>query len=153
LHNRAWMVDEFLIRSEYLNKNDVLRIDERDGNNFPNEKLKVLLHGHCYQKAQHPVGDAYPVGVDATVSLLNTFGFEVKVIDSSCCGMAGAFGYEKEHYDFSMQIGEQKLFPSIRAANQDWIISTCGVSCRSQIEDGTQKRPIHPIQLIYQTIG
>ena len=79
-------------------------------------------------------------------------GNEVKVIPSGCCGMAGSFGYEKEHYDFSLRVGEQVLFPAVRKAvaeNAEVIISAPGTSCREQIKHGTGRTALHPIEVLY----
>ena len=75
--------------------------------------MKVLLHGHCYQKARPPAPDGYPVGASATMAMLRMAGYQVDLIETGCCGMAGAFGYEDEHYDLSVKIGEMSLFLSI----------------------------------------
>ena len=74
--------------------------------------------------------------------------YKVTIIPSGCCGMAGSFGYEKEHYEVSMQIGEQTLFPAIRKANKEVVISANGTSCRHQIKDGTQRIALHPITIL-----
>ena len=106
---------------------------------------KIMLHTHCYQKA---FGTA--AKVVAMLDLLpNT---EVEEISSGCCGMAGSFGYEKEHYDISMAIGEQGLFPSVRNASSDTIIAAAGISCRQQIKDGTRRKAVHPIVLMAQAL-
>ena len=78
--------------------------------------------------------------------------YQVDIIPSGCCGMAGAFGYEKEHYDLSMQIGEQVLFPAIRQAKEDVCISAPGTSCRQQIKYGTGRRAYHPIEVLYDAL-
>ncbi len=106
---------------------------------------KIKLHTHCYQKAY---GTAANV-----VEMLNLMpNAIVEEIDSGCCGMAGSFGYEKEHYDISMAIGEQALFPSVRAASSETIIAAAGTSCRQQIKDGTQRKAVHPIVLLAQAL-
>ena len=84
----------------------------------------------------------------ATAKLLERVGYEVDVMKMGCCGMAGAFGYESEHYELSMNIGDLSLFPQVRAAGDESIITTAGFSCLSQIKDGTGKDPVHPITLI-----
>jgi FAD/FMN-containing dehydrogenase/Fe-S oxidoreductase len=108
------------------------------------EKEKTIkLHTHCYQKA---FGTA--AKVVAMLRLLpNT---SVEEIDSGCCGMAGSFGYQKEHYDISMAIGEQKLFPSVRKATAETIIAAAGTSCRQQIKDGTERKALHPVIVLAQ---
>jgi Fe-S oxidoreductase len=104
---------------------------------FTSEKKRIKLHGHCHQKALS--------GVESTFIMLNLpKNFEVTVIPSGCCGMAGSFGYEKEHYEVSMQIGEQTLFPAVRKASEETVIAAPGTSCRHQIYDGTGKKALHP---------
>ena len=105
---------------------------------------KALLHGHCHQKAF----DTF----DATLALLRTLpGAEVNAIESSCCGMAGAFGHEKGHYDVSMKMGELALFPAVRAAPQATIVAA-GVSCRQQIADATGREALHPLVVLARAL-
>ena len=103
---------------------------------FQSEMRKIKVHGHCYQKAL--------VGMKPTLKVLESVpGFSVEEIPSGCCGMAGSFGYEKEHQALSLQIGELRLFPAVRASGpEDWIIAN-GTSCRHQIWDGTQRNALH----------
>ncbi|WZL88968.1 FAD-linked oxidase C-terminal domain-containing protein [Salinimicrobium sp. 3283s] len=108
---------------------------------FSSEKKRIKLHGHCHQKAL--------AGVENTFVMLNLpKNFEVTVIPSGCCGMAGSFGYEKEHYEVSMQIGEQTLFPAVRKASAETVIAAPGTSCRHQIYDGTGKKALHPVVIM-----
>ncbi|MBE9473888.1 MAG: 4Fe-4S dicluster domain-containing protein, partial [Chloroflexi bacterium] len=149
--DRAQMIDEFLIRPGYDGQSRILRIAKLSRN--PGSKAQeVLLHGHCYQKSQSPAKDGYPIGEHATVELLERVGYEVKLIDAGCCGMAGAFGYEAEHFDLSMSIGELALFPQVRNAHDQQIVAASGYSCITQIRDGTGKDPCHPITLIQNRI-
>jgi FAD/FMN-containing dehydrogenase/Fe-S oxidoreductase len=150
--SRAYMVDEFLIRPDTIELPRILRIADilRDLNL---DKMEVLLHGHCYQKSQPPAADGYPIGEQATVKLLERVGFQVDTLDSGCCGMAGAFGYESEHYDLSMGIGELSLFPEVRKRGENCVISTSGTSCMTQIKDGTGKEALHPITLIHKRLS
>lgn len=155
LVGRAYMIDEFLIRPGKDGQPRIRKMlsssssSTRTGNSGKTREMHpVLLHGHCYQKAQPPMADGYAAGVPATVAMLEAFGYPVKVIDSGCCGMAGAFGYEKEHYPLSMQVGEMKLLPAVRSADAGTIIAASGVSCQSQIEDGAGRKPVHPTTLI-----
>ena len=105
----------------------------------------VKVHTHCYQKA---MGTAEKV-----VAMLNLLpNTAVEEIDSGCCGMAGSFGYEKEHYAISMAIGEQALFPAVRTAPADTVIAAAGTSCRQQIKDGTPRKAVHPIQLLAEAL-
>lgn len=151
ISNHSYLMDEFLIRPDKLGKVRVtkLLLNDREFNK------EVLLHGHCYQKAQPPSADGFPTGVPASLSLLKSVGYSVQLIESGCCGMAGAFGYEKEHYDFSQRVAEYALFPSIRKAreaNPSVVVCTPGISCHSQIQDGVGISPFYPIQLIVKLI-
>ena len=78
--------------------------------------------------------------------------YKVEEIRSGCCGMAGSFGYEKEHYDVSMKVGELVLFPEVRKAGDDVIIAAPGTSCRQQIFDGTGRKAYHPIDILYDAL-
>jgi len=144
---RTFTIEEFLVRP--------------DGNGrVRSEKLlykkntspeKVLYHGHCYQKAQPPAADGFPNGVAASEKLLKAAGYSVQIIEDGCCGMAGAFGYESEHYEFSLRVAELTLLPSIRnakLADPANLISASGVSCHAQIQDSSGIEPLHPIELI-----
>lgn len=145
LRERTWMIDEFLIRQDAFTE-----IVENHQMASINKLPKVLLHGHCYQKAQPPSIDGLPIGVNAAASILTKLGYEVEIIEAGCCGMAGAFGYEKEHFEFSNNVGEQTLFPIIRKSDTDTIVVASGVSCKAQIEDGTSRKVIHSVDLISQ---
>jgi FAD/FMN-containing dehydrogenase/Fe-S oxidoreductase len=103
----------------------------------------VVFHGHCHQKAE--------AGTAATVALLQRIpGVTVQELDAGCCGMAGSFGFESEHYDISLQVGEDRLFPAVRAASPDAVIAATGVSCRQQIFHGTQRTAWHPAELVLE---
>ena len=78
--------------------------------------------------------------------------FTVSEIPSGCCGMAGSFGFEKEHYDLSIQIGEMVLFPAVRSAPENALISASGTSCRQQIFDGTGRKAVHPAEIMYDAL-
>ncbi len=102
---------------------------------------KILVHGHCHQRAL--------VGMEPTLRLLRRIpGAEVIDLDAGCCGIAGSFGYEKEHYEISRLIGEQRLFPAIREADADTVIVASGFSCRQQIQHFTGRTALHPAQLL-----
>lgn len=112
---------------------------------FTKEKKIIKLHGHCQQKALS--------SVTPSVKMLSfPENYSVEVIPSGCCGMAGSFGYEKEHYDLSMKIGELVLFPAVRKAGDDVIIAAPGTSCRHQIKDGTTKKALHPVEVLYEAL-
>ena len=93
-------------------------------------------------------GRIVAVGSRADVDALVGPGTEVVDLDAGCCGMAGSFGYEKEHYDLSMKIGEEALFPAIRAKDDDWEVAVMGVSCRQQVEDGTGRKARHLVEVL-----
>jgi FAD/FMN-containing dehydrogenase/Fe-S oxidoreductase len=112
---------------------------------FTTRSKEILLHGHCQQKA---VASTEPTKIMLSLPV----NYSVKEIPSGCCGMAGAFGYEKEHYDLSMKIGEMVLFPAVRHAEEKVIISAPGTSCRHQIKDGTGKSAKHPVEIIYEAL-
>jgi FAD/FMN-containing dehydrogenase/Fe-S oxidoreductase len=108
---------------------------------FSNKPGSVLLHGHCHQKSL--------VGSEPSMRLLKMPpGFTAEEIDSGCCGMAGAFGYEKEHYEISLQVGEMRLFPGIREARADALIVASGTSCRQQILHATGRKALHIAEVL-----
>jgi FAD/FMN-containing dehydrogenase/Fe-S oxidoreductase len=107
---------------------------------------RLLYHGHCHQKAE--------VGTAATVALLNRIpGVTVTELDAGCCGMAGSFGFESEHYDVSMTVGGDRLFPAITAEPEATVVVATGTSCRQQIGHGTSRDAWHPVQLIRQALA
>lgn len=113
---------------------------------FSTAPRDILLHGHCHQRAL--------VGTQPTVKMLDLpEAYNVSVIDSSCCGMAGAFGYEKAHYELSMKIGELRLFEAVRErAPGSFTLSAAGFSCRHQLEHGTGVSPKHPIEVLSEAL-
>jgi len=106
---------------------------------------KVLLHGHCHQKAL--------VGTAPTVAMLKAAGFEVSEVDSGCCGMAGSFGFEKEHYELSLTIGNRRLGPAVKAAGADVEIVAPGISCRQQIDHLAGRKAKHPAELLWEVLS
>ena len=106
---------------------------------------RIRLHGHCHQKALSSV-----IPTKQILSLPS--GYEVLMIPSGCCGMAGSFGYEQKHYDISMKIGELVLFPAIREEAETTIIAAPGTSCRHQIKDGTGRAAKHPVEILYEAL-
>lgn len=143
---RSYMIDEFLLRAGTGPEPRLAKLVESMGE--IGQGKTVHLHGHCYQKAQPPSADGFPVGVAATEALLRAFGYRVQTIETGCCGMAGSFGYEVEHYQLSMQVGELALFPAVRAAPQDHLVVAAGVSCQAQIQSGTHRLAHHPVTLL-----
>ncbi|MEZ5105189.1 MAG: FAD-linked oxidase C-terminal domain-containing protein [Draconibacterium sp.] len=112
---------------------------------FTSAEKQILLHGHCQQKAV--------ASTEPTKKMLSLpVNYSVKEIPSGCCGMAGSFGYEKEHYELSQKIGEMVLFPAVRNASEETVISAPGTSCRHQIKDGTGKKALHPIEVLYKAL-
>ncbi|MDG1226391.1 MAG: FAD-linked oxidase C-terminal domain-containing protein [Polaribacter sp.] len=111
------------------------------------KKVKTLkIHGHCHQKALS--------GTHASFQILNIpENYKVTIINSGCCGMAGSFGYEKEHYDISMQVGEDTLFPKVRNTPKETQIVAAGTSCRHQIFDGTKRIAKHPITILKEALN
>ena len=115
------------------------------GEQFTADSKQLKIHGHCHQKSLS--------NVKATFDMLNLpVNYEVSVINSGCCGMAGSFGYEKEHYGVSMKVGEDSLFPKIRSCTGDTLIAAPGTSCRHQILDGTGKKALHPASLLLRAL-
>jgi Fe-S oxidoreductase/FAD/FMN-containing dehydrogenase len=125
----------------------VLHAQEKDGARleFRNPPRKVMFHGHCHQKAL--------VGTRPAMQVLNSIpGCEASEIQSGCCGMAGSFGMEKEHYDISMKIGEMVLFPAIRSQQGEFEMVAEGISCRQQIAHGTDKKAKHLVELLAEAL-
>ena len=143
ISKRVWLVDEFLLRNGNL---EGLK-------RLPHNEV-ITFHPHCHQRAEGLSDDGLPTGTAATVGLLHAFGFEVNVLDTGCCGMAGTFGYDAEHYELSMQVGELKLFPALRKmeSSQMKIISS-GSACRLQIKQGAGKDAEHPLVAIAKLIN
>jgi len=137
LGRHCLLLDEFLVREM-----DAGRIS---ADCFVPRDLAIRLHGHCHQKSL--------AGLTPTIRALGLVpGHEVHVIPSGCCGMAGSFGYEAEHYELSMSIGELVLFPGVRQAPSDAVICAPGTSCRHQIHDGTGRRALHPAEILWQAL-
>jgi Fe-S oxidoreductase len=112
---------------------------------FTDTKAEVLLHAHCQQKAV--------ASSACTISALSIpSGYSVKEIPSGCCGMAGSFGYEAEHFDLSNKIGEMILFPAVRNASDNVIIAAPGTSCRHHIKDGTGRIAYHPAEILFSAL-
>lgn len=131
------LYDEFIVRE--IHKGNVKQ------EQFSQSSLHIKLHGHCHQKSLASIEASKEM-------LLLPKNYRVDIIPSGCCGMAGAFGYEREHYDLSMQIGEQVLFPAVRQTKEDICIVAPGTSCRQQIKDGTGRQAYHPIEILYDAL-
>ena len=107
--------------------------------------MHIAIHGHCYQKVLS--------SQDFSKQILSLpENYTVEIIPSGCCGMAGSFGYEKEHYDVSQQVGELVLFPAVRNKAKETIVAAAGTSCRHQIKDGTNEVALHPVEILYEAL-
>jgi Fe-S oxidoreductase len=130
---QSMLLEEFLVRES---RAGTLKLPfAADG------KREAYLHGHCHQKAL----GAFP---DVVAALQLVPGLTVKTIDSSCCGMAGSFGYEAEHYEVSLAMAERSLLPAVRSAPPDALIVADGTSCRHQIEDGAKRGAVHVARVL-----
>ncbi len=168
--DKVWLLDEFLLRSPDFDGLRITNIERLSSVENNSTTRKVNFHPHCHQRAEGPSSDGLPSGTNATFELLRSCGYDVELMDTGCCGMAGTFGYETEHYALSMKVGELKLFPVIRELGtenseefdrqssivnrkssivdrQSRIVSS-GAACRMQIRQGTGAEAIHPIMLI-----
>jgi len=133
----TYMFDEFFMRE--AGKGNITT------EQFCETQQQIKLHGHCQQKAV--------ASTESTLAMLSfPKNYTVEEIPSGCCGMAGAFGFEKEHYEVSMKIGELVLFPAVRAASPETIIAAPGTSCRQQIRDGTGRIALHPVEIMYKAL-
>ena len=135
--DHTYLVEEFLMGLHQRGDLDL---------KFGETARKVLFHGHCHQKAL--------AGVASSVSALGLPpGHEVEQTNAGCCGMAGSFGYQRDHYDVSMAIGGQTLFPAVNAKGDDWEVAVTGVSCRQQIEHGAGREARHVVEILRDALG
>ena len=137
LSQHVFTIEEFLAR-------------EKDANHinagaFVEDVKKIKVHGHCHQKALSSMTPTKKI-------LEMPRGFKMQMIPSGCCGMAGSFGFEEEHYDVSMKIAELVLLPTVRKQPSEVIIAAAGTSCRHQIWDGAQKVALHPAEILYDAL-
>lgn len=137
LKKNTWLIDEFIAKE--------IEAGRISPDRFTKEHKTIVLHGHCQQKAISSVEHSFKM-----LSLPENY--KVRTIPSGCCGMAGSFGFEKEHFDVSMQIGELVLFPTIRKQAGETLIAAPGTSCRHQIKDGTGKRAMHTVEILYDAL-
>jgi Fe-S oxidoreductase len=133
-----------LLIEEFLEKE--IKAGNIKRESFNKESRKIKLHGHCHQKALASLTPTRKV-------LEFPENYKVELIPSGCCGMAGSFGYEKEHYEVSMNIGELVLFPAVRNTEKETIIAAPGTSCRHQIMDGTGRIAKHPVEILYDALN
>ncbi len=138
LAKRALLIEEFIAREAAAGK------IKREA--FTTRTQAIKLHGHCHQKALSSL-------VPAVKMLELPANYKVQLIPSGCCGMAGSFGYEAEHFAVSQQIGELVLFPAVRAAASDMLIAAAGTSCRHQIKDGTGRIALHPVEILHAALA
>ncbi len=141
LAKNCLLFDEFIMRE--------VQAGRISSESFKELSVEIYLHGHCHQKSL--------IGVGKCAEMLRLIpGVKVNVIPSGCCGMAGSFGYEKEHYETSKAIGEMVLFPTVRKATENKeknvIVAAPGTSCRQQILDGTGVKALHPIEIMYNNL-
>ena len=132
-----FLIEEFILQE--------INLGNIKASQFTKATKTIKFHGHCHQKALRNQLSSFKV-------LNLPENYKVTIIPSGCCGMAGSFGYEKEHYEVSMQIGEQTLFPAVRNAPEATLISANGTSCRHQIKDGTQKEALHPVTILRRAL-
>lgn len=133
ISKNTFLIEEFLASE--------VKIGNIKAEQFTSEEKNIKIHSHCHQKALS--------NQKVTFDILNLpTNYHPTIITSGCCGMAGSFGFEKEHYDISMQIGELKLFPAVRKAAVNVIIAANGTSCRHQIKDGTSRVALHPVTIL-----
>ncbi len=134
LSEHSFLLDEFFCNE--------LELGHIDNSLFNTKSMSIYLHGHCHQKALS--------STNHTLRMLSCIpGAKISEINCGCCGMAGAFGFEKEHYEISMRIGELSLFPAVRKAGKDTVIAASGTSCRQQILEGTGRKAWHPAEIMY----
>lgn len=137
LSKNALLIDEFLANE--INSGKITQ------EQFTDKPLVMKLHGHCQQKSL--------VGTKESLQILSfPMNYEVSEIPSGCCGMAGSFGYEKEHYELSMKVGELVLFPAVRKMETEEQIVALGTSCRHQIKDGAQRQALHPVEVLWDAV-
>jgi FAD/FMN-containing dehydrogenase/Fe-S oxidoreductase len=137
LGKSALMIEEFLSREAAAGN--------IDSKSFTTDEVNIKLHGHCHQKALSSTDvSAWALSIPEN--------YHVEIIPSGCCGMAGSFGYEVEHYEVSMKVGELVLFPAVRSAAVETVIAAPGTSCRHQIKDGVGRTALHPVEILYRAL-
>jgi Fe-S oxidoreductase len=134
--SQSFLLEEFLLRE---------REAGRLSFSFPRNGRRALLHGHCHQRAL--------AGTGMTVAMLRWAGYDVDEVDSGCCGMAGSFGYEKEHYELSLAIGKLRLAPAVRDVGPEVELVAPGISRRQQIDPLTGRKARHPAELFWESLA
>lgn len=137
LSKNVFTIEEFLAKA--FDKGDI------KAEQFTAEDKTIKVHGHCHQKSLSSM-------VPTKKILQLPSNYKVQMIPSGCCGMAGSFGYEKEHYEVSMKIGELVLFPTVRETPESTLIAAAGTSCRHQIKDGTKRKALHPVEILFSAL-
>jgi len=139
---RRLAANTFLFEEFFMNE---VKKGNISSEQFTDAKREIKLHGHCHQKALATTA--------ASIEMLNfPKNYKVVEIPSGCCGMAGSFGFEKEHYEISMKIGEMVLFPEVRKTSDQTIIAAPGTSCREQIMHGTGRKALHPVEILFDAL-
>ena len=137
LANHTFTIEEFFARE--------ITAGNIKAEAFTENHRQIALHGHCYQKVLS--------SQNHSVTMLSLpKNYSVEIIPSGCCGMAGSFGYEKEHYEVSQKVGELVLFPAVRKMAGEKVIAAAGTSCRHQIKDGTNVVALHPVEVLYAAL-
>ncbi len=137
LSRNVMLYDEFVMRE--------VENGRIDSSMFTENSLEIKLHGHCHQKSL--------ASAEASARMLSVpVNYHAELLDTGCCGMAGSFGFEKEHYRYSVEIGEQKLLPLVRSFGSDIAVSAPGTSCRQQIREGTGRVALHPVQILARAL-
>jgi Fe-S oxidoreductase len=129
----SFLLEEFIVKEKQAGRWTVA---------FKRQQTKALMHGHCHEKAL--IGSRY-------LKEALAIAYTVEEVDSGCCGMAGSFGYEKEHYDISISIGKRRLFPAVEN-NPDAVVVAPGISCRQQVEHATGRRALHPAEALVRAL-
>ncbi len=138
LSKHVFLIDEFI--SNEIERGNI------NSKSFSMDEKEIVIHGHCHQKALS--------SVEFTKKMLSLpQNYKVNVLQTGCCGMAGSFGYEKEHFKLSMEIGNMVLFPNIEKFAKDTVIAAPGTSCRHQIKDGTNRNSLHPVEILYNALN
>jgi len=133
----SFTIEEFIARE--------INVGNIHASAFTRETKHIAIHGHCYQKVMS--------SQDFSKEILSLpKNYTVEIIPSGCCGMAGSFGYEKEHYDVSQKVGELVLFPAVRNKSNNTIIAAAGTSCRHQIKDGAKEMALHPVEILFEAL-
>ncbi|MFN8461380.1 MAG: heterodisulfide reductase-related iron-sulfur binding cluster [Anaerolineales bacterium] len=175
--SKVWLLDEFLLRSSSFDALRVARLEKQNVSLETNQKSgdsgllrgafsatrndRLYFHPHCHQRAEGLSADGIASGANASVELLRACGFDVELSDAGCCGMAGTFGFEAEHYEVSMRIAELKLLPALTDLNRegaknaknlsDKVVST-GAACRMQVRHGSGLEARHPIEWVREAL-